>query len=155
MGYDPCLSFFYQPNEKGPMRDYIEKIKIHIEKHKMVYSCAATAVGVAGITAVIMRGRYETLAIGGVYGSKTADTSITMRPFSFFSQQKNVVKVIARDGRGHPGYIIRSLDTQELFGSQREAASVFGISETLLSKHLSGKIQNAEGYRFERLSMAA
>lgn len=130
------------------------KIKEHFKKHKVAYAFAA-GVAVAGITCAIMRGRYEALADGGAYGPKTIETSVTMRPLSFLSKQDNVVNVVARTGRGHPGYLIRCLDTNEYFSSQREAASVFGISETLLSKHLSGKLENAEGYNFERLSFAA
>jgi hypothetical protein len=137
----------------------LERVRNHIKEHKIEYACAATfvitAVGVAGITALIMRGRYEALAPGGAYGLKTIDTSVTMRPLSIFSDQNNIVTVIHRDGRGHPGYIIRNIETGELFVSQREAAEAFGISENILSKHLAGKIDNAEGHLFERLALAA
>jgi len=130
-------------------------IKEHIEKHKIRYSCIATGVVVAGITAIIMKGRYEALAIGGAYGLKTADTSVTMRPLCFLSNQNNIVKVVNKYGTGRPGYLIRSLATNEYFSSQREAAAMFDISETLLSKHLAGKIPNVDGHQFERIYMAA
>jgi len=133
----------------------IEQIKTHIEKHKLAYSCATTGVIIAGFTAIIMRGRYEALAIGGAYGLKTADTSVTMRPLCFLSNQNNVVKVINKYGTGRPGYLIRNLATNEYFSSQREAAAIFDISESLLSKHLAGKIPNVDGYQFERIYMAA
>lgn len=130
-----------------------EQFKQHLKEHKTEY---LTGIGFATITCLIMRGRYEALATGGAYGLETADTSVTMRPLSFFSSQgDNVVSVVVRNGRGNPGYIVRNLDTGKFFSSQREAASAFGISETLLSKHINGKIPNAEGLQFERLPFAA
>jgi hypothetical protein len=149
------LIYFCLNQPKGIMMEEENKFKEHFKKHRTAYLCALTGAGAVGITWLIMRGRYEALVDDGAYGPKTIDTLVTMRPLSFFSDQTNVVRVIARDGRGHPGYLIRSLNTNEYFSSQREAASVFGISETLLSKHLSGKIEDAEGYKFERLSFAA
>ena len=132
----------------------MDRIKKHWEEHKTAYLCGASAVVVAGITVLIMRGRYEGFR-KEPYGLQTADTVVTMRPLSFLSKQDNVVKVINKYGIGRPGYLIHSLDTNEYFSSQREAASVFGISESLLSKHLSGKLENAEGYNFERLHLAS
>lgn len=152
------------------------KIKKHIKENKKFYVGLGTGLGVAVITTLIMRsnivrgtmgvdglrggpintasyGRYETLANSGVYGSKTADTSITMRPISFLSKQNNTVNVVPRDGRGHPGYIIRDIDSDDLFYSQRETALAKDISENLLSKHLNGKLDNVNGLHFERVSL--
>lgn len=131
-------------------------MKEHFKKYKTVYIAGATGVTVAGITYLIMRGRYETLASGGVYGLETADTLVTMRPITFFSPRTHngSIKIINRTNHGRRGYLVHSLDTNEFFASQREAAKVFNISEKLLSNHLNGKLPNAEGYRFERLNFA-
>jgi hypothetical protein len=128
--------------------------KNHFDRYKPLYITGGSAVVLAGFTCLMMRGRYEALAPGGAYGPETADTLVTMRPLSFFSKQENLVKIVNRSGHGRPGYLIHSLNTDEYFASQREAASIFGISETLLSKHLSGKLPDAEGYNFERLTFA-
>lgn len=135
------------------MNNRIENIKEHVKKHKVKYACGATAVVSVGFTCLIMRGRYE-VARGGTYGPETIDTSVTMRPLAFLSQQHNTVEVIARDGRGHPGYIVHCLDTDQFFSSQRMAALYHGISETILSKHLNGKLPDAEGIQFERLQIS-
>ena len=135
--------------------DVADEVKSHFEKYKFVYLAGGIGVSVASFTYLMMRGRYEALAPGGAYGPETADTLVTMRPLSFLSSQSNVVKVVNRSGHGRPGYLIRSLDTDEFFSSQREAATIFGISEKLLSNHLNGKLPNAEGYRFERLNFSA
>lgn len=135
------------------MNERIEKIKEHIHRHKVAYSCGATAVVVAGITCVVMRGRYEALANGGAYGPKTIDTSVTVRPLSILSRQETAVSVISRNGRGHPGYIIRCVETGEYFSSQRITALLKNISETILSKHLNGILEDAEGLHFERVAL--
>lgn len=136
------------------MSERLEKIKAHIKEHKVEYACAVTAVVVATFTTIIVRGRYEALATGGAYGLETADTSVTMRPLAFLSRQGNSVSVTNKFGRGRPGYLIRDLDTDEYFRSQRSAASTRGISETILSKHLNGILPDAEGYTFERIRLA-
>lgn len=134
--------------------DVTEDIRSHFQKNKNAYIAGIVGFTFASITCLYMRGRYEALAPGGAYGPETADTLVTMRPLSFLSSQSNVVKVINRANHGRPGYLIRSLDTDEFFSSQREAATIFGISEKLLSNHLNGKLPNAEGYKFERLNFA-
>jgi hypothetical protein len=132
----------------------IEKVKTHLHENKKFYIGLGVGICIAGITYTIMRGRYEALATSGAYGLKTADTSVTMRPLFFMSRQNSVVSVVSRSGRGHPGYIIQNLDTGVYFSSQREAAKAFNISETLLSKHLAGKIADVAGFSFERINMA-
>lgn len=134
--------------------DLGSEVKSHFEKYKAAYITGAVGVAFASVTCLYMKGRYEALAPGGAYGPEAADTLVTMRPLSFLSSQSNVVKVVNRSGHGRPGYLIRSLDTDEFFSSQREAATIFDISEKLLSNHLNGKLPNAEGYRFERLNFA-
>ena len=131
-----------------------EKIKQHLKNNRKIYLGAAGSVAFAGITCFVMRERYEALANSGAYGLKTADTSVTMRPLSFLSSQINAVNVINRSIIGRPGYLIRSIDTNEFFASQREAAKAFGISEAVLSKHVTGKLPNANGHLFERLYFA-
>lgn len=131
----------------------LEKIKTHVQKHKAVYTCGAVALATAGITTLVMRDRYEALVTDGAYGLKTADTSVTMRSLSFLSSQNNIVSVITRNGRGHPGYLVHCLDSDEYFSSQREAALACDVSETLLSKHLNGKLPNVDGRIFNRINV--
>lgn len=131
----------------------LRRIKTHFEKHRDIYIGVGIGAALVGITWVIVKGRYETLANGGVYGLETADTSATMRPFSFLSYQTNSITIKSQTGAGRPGYLVHSLDTGDWFSSQRIAAKFFGISESILSKHLSGKIPNADGFVFERVPL--
>ena len=56
--------------------------------------------------------------------------------------------------RGHPGNIIKCVETGELFASQNRAADILGISKTSLSQHLKGKRPSVSGYTFENLGEA-
>jgi hypothetical protein len=102
------------------------------------------------------RGRIEALGNAGAYGPETADTLVTNRPFSFafLSSRQNVVNVIVREGRGHPGYLVHNIDTDQYFQSQRAAAKFLGTDEMVISRHLRGKLPHAKGYRFKRVAFS-
>jgi hypothetical protein len=134
----------------------IQEIKDHVKKHKIAYSCGGTAVVTAGITCLIMKGRYE-VARGEAYGLETADTSVTVRSFFNFSSKDsgNISTVIHRGGTGSPSYIIECDEIPNVaWLSQRAMSFDTGISETTLSKHLSGKLPDAEGLHCRRIGVA-
>lgn len=134
------------------VKDYVDGVKEHIKRHKVAYSCGVTAVVTAGITCLIMKGRHAEL----LSGSDTAENSVFVRPFNLFSNRcnVNVVNVLEREGRGHPGYIVRCLETGTEFFSQKKAASNENVSDAIMSLHLRGKIDDINGYHFERLQVA-
>jgi hypothetical protein len=134
-------------NEKAKER--IERVKAHFEKHKTIYYCVGTGFLTAGITAVVMRGRYA-----GIQRVPDGSDMITIRPLSILSRQ-NVVTVLERDGKGHPGYIIKCLETGQVFPSQASAAKTLGLYPSAISGHLNGKESHAGGFHFERVSIAA
>jgi len=129
------------------MHERFEKIKAHLEKHKTLYACVATAAGVATFTAVIMRGRY----VENPMGSNGHDGA-TVRLLSFLSNRPSVVTVIQREGRGHPGYIVRCIETGDVFLSQTQAAAAMLIPEKVISHQITGKTLDANGYHFERVA---
>ena len=102
-------------------------------------------VGIAGITCFIMRGRYEA-CIERAYGP-----IVTVRPLSFFSKQ--FVTVVLRDGRGHPGYVVKCLETGSIYLSQAEAAKAMGFTPSTLSQHLNGMRSHIHGFHLERVAV--
>jgi hypothetical protein len=133
----------------------VKKIKTHFIDHKELYIGLGVGMTVAGITYTMMRDRHATL-LSGVDGLKTAEASVTVRPFSFFSSQKNeIVTTIHTGDRGNPGFLTRNIDYDLLFPTQGSAARAFGISPSILSSHLNGKIDSVDGLHFERICMAA
>jgi hypothetical protein len=135
------------------MQDRIDKIKQHFIDHKIAYFCISTGIATAGFTYVIMRGHHANLHSRLDEGLKLNKPIVGS--LNFFSRgndvTSNIVTVIEREGRGHPGYIVRSLDTNDIFPSQQSAANCFGIPESVLSDHLRGKFPNANGFLFERI----
>jgi hypothetical protein len=118
-------------------------IKEHFERNKRVYWISSLVV-VAGVTCVIMRGRYV--------GVPRVPNVITIRPLTFFSNKtKNIVNVFVRDGRGHPGYMIADLDTGIIYPSQYEAARALNASPGVVSGHLRGKLSDVHGHHLERV----
>jgi hypothetical protein len=126
------------------------KVKSHFQKNKTAYTILGTGVIVAGITYVIMRGVAPQSISSSVTG--TAGSSVT-------GTGKKVVisnvSFISADRQGPPSWVVRCKETGTIFTSQRIAAFEMGITETNLSKHLNGLQENAEGYTFERICMAA
>ena len=140
------------------MHEKIEKIKLHVIKYKTVYISMAVGAASAGFTYLIMRGRHADV----LSASDTADTSVFVRPLSIFSKQEtttnlvnNVVKVIEREGRGHPGYLVRCIETNEFFTSQKQAAEAYGIPDAIFSLHIRGKLDDLNGKHFERLNTSS
>jgi hypothetical protein len=81
-------------------------------------------------------------------------------PIGFVSGKKAVMNMITYiDARrsGPPSWIVRHLETGEIYSSQNAAAEAVGISATKLSKHLNGHpdVEHVNGNHFERIAMAA
>ena len=87
---------------------------------------------------------------GASRGEATNTASLIFRN----KQTINMTTVIERDGRGHPGWPVRNLETRRIDLSQKAAAKHFRIPESVLSAHLNKKFENADGLHFERVNLA-
>lgn len=129
------------------------KIKAHFVEHKELYIGLGIGVGVAGITAIIVRGRHA--EVQRVSDEDPSVKRVIVRPLNILSNRpattSSVVTVIERDGRGHPGYITRNLETNRYFPSQTKAAEEFDIPLSVMSDHIRGKFEDANGLHFERI----
>ena len=131
----------------------IDKVKSHISRHKVAYSFGS-GVAFAGITCIIMRGRGASLGVCRAGGTGLHSGSVFVRPLFLFSNHNkiNVVAVVLRDGRGHPGYPVMCKETGDLFLSQTGAARWAGISDWYMSQHLRGNLPHVQGWTFERVA---
>lgn len=134
------------------MSEKMDRFKKHIRDHQVRYSCIVTAIVVAGITVIIMR---SNAARGGARESFNARGGLTnTASFNFCNKPTiNVTTVVDREGRGHPGWPVRNLETKRICLSQREAAREFDIPESVLSGHLKGRFPDVDGLHFERVSL--
>jgi hypothetical protein len=125
-------------------------IKKHVKKYKIWYLCGGTAIVSAGFTWIIMRGvASQHIEDGCTVLAKGGCTVLGK------SAVTNNVSYISSNRQGPPSWVVRCIDTGNIFASQKSAALEMGIDASNLSKHLNGVFDNADGYRFERICMAA
>ena len=129
-------------------------VKTHIKEHKEAYIAGAVCLGVgvlAGITGAIVRSNTAQRGVGGSIAQRgmTNTASLIFRN----KQTINITTVLEREGRGHPGWPCRNVESKRIFFSQREAAMAFDIPEGILSGHLAGKFPEAHGLHFERVNL--
>ena len=140
------------------MNEKVEKIKEHFIRNKDRY-IVGTIVGIttAGITWLIMR---RSRAVLDYVGADCPDTESTDF-LSLFSNKfninssitNNVVTVIEREGRGHPGYRVRDLDTLMEWDTQGLAAKSLNTTPMVISKHIRGIYPDAKGHHLERIAV--
>jgi hypothetical protein len=133
------------------MNQRIEKIKVHIRDNGKVYiAIGITFVVTAGITTIIMRNN-SVLNIGrDTVVTASRDIVVTGK-----NSTLNHVSYISAERQGPPSWVVRCLETNKLFTSQRSAAMSMDLAENHLSQHLNGLRDHVNGYHFERICMAA
>lgn len=126
------------------------KVKTHLEENKKFYIGLGIGVCLAGVTYLIMRDvktpefSRELLA--------TADRELlAIRQTGVV----NNVSYISANRQGPPSWVIRCVETNEIFTSQREAAAVMNLPASDISRHLNGLKDHVNGNTFERICMAA
>lgn len=129
-----------------------QKIGQHVSEHSEFYIRAGIAVGVAGFTAVIMRGfASQPIRVGNVTDAAHGGIVSVMGKKAVMSN----VSFISSYRQGSPSWVVRCLESGEIFASQRQAALAMNIPQSELSKHLNGHFDTAHGRHFERICMAA
>jgi hypothetical protein len=127
-----------------------EKAKAHFEKHKLLYCCLGAGLLGAGITTLVMRGVASQHISRGI--SVTAEGGIAVLG-------KNVVmdnvSYISAERQGPPSWVIRCIETGNIFTSQASAATEMDLSASEISKHLNGVRDHVRGFTFERICLAA
>lgn len=138
--------------------DLGSEVKSHFEKYKTAYITGGAGVVFASFTWLYMRGGRH----AGVQSASDGPARVTMRPLSFLSSQsnivdasENIVNVIEREGRGHPGYLTECIETGKKFLSQGDAAIFEGVSDVTMSNHMTGKLSDINGRHYRRLANLA
>lgn len=124
------------------MNDKIEKVKHHLAENRRVYIASSVSV-LAGFAAAAAIGLTRVDLIQIIDAFKLQINSPTTNEIT-----------ITLIRRGHPGYIVKCLETGVTYASQNHAAAQNGISPGHLSKHLSGAIPHLKGLHFERVAEA-
>jgi hypothetical protein len=74
-------------------------------------------------------------------------------PFSFNNKQSINIITVLESQKGHPGWPIRCIETGKKWLTQGSAAKDLGVSESVMSGHIQGKLPDIYGLHFERMSL--
>jgi len=95
---------------------------------------------------------YIGLGVGAVavlLASNRREVQTTVRQIGFRNTQTTVLVP-----RGHPGYLVRWVETGEIAASQNRMAKLAEVPPSQLSKHLNGQLPHVKDNHFERLGQA-
>jgi DNA endonuclease I-HmuI-like, NUMOD-like domain len=124
------------------MKERIEKIKDHLKEYRAVYISGAVGIVIGGVGVYILTKKGGSNQITDSYKLQWKPTTTN-----------NVTTILMR--LGHPGNMVRCIETGEVFASQNRAAKVMGIKASNLCSHLNGRHPHAGGYHFERIGEAS
>lgn len=116
-----------------------QNLKSHIKEHKREYIIGASCLAVGGIATYVVISRVTIDSSIDIVGDNNTVVNITQT-------------ILAR--RGHPGNVIRCVETGEVFASQNRAADLLGIAKSRLSSHLSNGSPLPGGLHFEKIGEA-
>ena len=126
-----------------------ERLIKHWDENKKFYIGVGVGIGVAGITTLIVRGTPSQTISRGIPVAASPGISVTGKRF--------VIENLSYISVNHPGpasWVVRCLETNQIFMSQNAAAQGMGLSPSEISRHLNGVLDHVRGYTFERICMA-
>ena len=128
------------PKEENDMNK-LNNVKKHFKTNKNAYISGATALAV------------------GVVGTKALSNPVAVQKainqgMLIWKPVQNLEQTTVLVRRGHPGFIIKCVETGEVFASKARACEALNIARADLSKHLSGAQEAVKGLHFENLGEA-
>lgn len=131
----------------------IERIKQHFSKNKSRYIFLGIGLVIgAGVTWAMMS-ESEKDHLNGHTSCEKDHLNGHTRLINYGIIQDSVVSIVEREGRGHPGYLVRNPDTGEIYKSQKKAAEALGAHQSHISDHLNGRKDHVFGHRLERVEI--
>lgn len=132
-----------------------EKIKAHFQRHKTAYLIGCGIVFAAG-TYLIVRSYTGILRVPESSVPRVLDgpVKVTVAPFSLLSNRmtNNVINVVRKEGRGHPGFPVFDLDDKIMYDTQGAAAKALNAWPSVVSGHLKGKLPDVNGHHLVHVS---
>lgn len=116
----------------------MNKIIVHLKRNKWKYIVGVLLIIIGFLIFYILRIRPSTTIINNLISTTNSPNAV----------------ITFLERRGHPGFVVKCLETGEVFASQNRCASLLGINPADLSKHLRGLKVHAGGLHFERLGEA-
>jgi hypothetical protein len=118
------------------VKEVSAKVKTHLHNNKKVYIAGASC-----------------LVAGMLIAPKQVVIVDALKGIQWKSPAANeVIAQLIR--RGHPGNIVKCIETGIPYASQNQAAQQNGIDPSIMSRHLNGHLENAGGKHFKLLGEA-
>jgi hypothetical protein len=122
------------------MHERIERVKSHFRENKKTYlACCGTAV-------VVVVGTL--LATDGKVG-------VSNRQIQVLNYKSKQTLEVFIEALGDPGNIVQDMLTGSVYASQGQAARELGVTPSMVSRHLSGKLPDVAGHKLVKLGKAA
>ena len=134
---------FFEPKQKVNLM--FDRVKQHVREHKEAYVVGLIATG----TCLIMRDIVSQSINRDVIVVAGRDAIVARKKIAMHN-----VSFISADRQGPPSWVVRCLETGDVFKSQRTAARELNVTPSNLSRHLNGLQDTAQGLHFERIAMA-
>jgi hypothetical protein len=116
-----------------------DKIKKHFSRHKEAYISGGVCFLIGAATTVIL---------------SRDGTLVSVKEYFNLKWHSPTTTQIIMPALGHPGNVVRCLETSTIYASQREAAKAFGVAPADMSRHLHGAIEHLRGNHFEVIGKA-
>lgn len=129
-----------------------EKFKAHWEKHKQTYITVGVGVAMSVVVGI---------AVYILTKQKSPNINVDMNVGDDNHDPQQMVNLgtlnytIEANRQGPPSWVVRCLETGDVFSSQNKAAKALGISTTDISCQLNGIKPDINGLHFERICIAA
>ena len=123
-----------------------EKFKEHWDKHKQTYITIGVGVVVGVGIYVLAKQKITNIKVDISGNTDSNPIGVNLGTLNY---------TIEANRQGPPSWVIRCIETGDVFSSQNKAAEALGISSRDVSCQLNGIKQDINGLHFERICMAA
>jgi hypothetical protein len=131
-----------EQNEEQPKK--LDKVKGVIKRNWKPFAIGAGTI----IVIYIVTKRVDTRYLSGTIRTALLANKVTVK-----DQGVLLIQTFER-WKGAPGWMVRCVETGQVFTSQTAAARHVGVDASTLSKHVRGLTEHAGGYHFVRVAMA-
>lgn len=126
----------------------MNKVKEHFKRNKKVYLGLGVDVGIGVLIGGVGAGTAMYLKKAPeVDNTNILQNQALLNIKPNIEQHNNYITQLVR--RGHPGNVVRCVETGEEFASQSRAAELLGISRQAIGECLKGKREHIKGLHFE------
>lgn len=121
------------------MNQQLEKVRQHLRENKTVYVAGVVCLVTGAAGALLLAGKAD------------VDVNSQIKQILSYKPEAHQTVVVVLEEKANLSKPVRVKGTDKIFASQNEAAKHLGVPPSLLSRHLNGKLETANGHLLEWL----